>query len=105
MNRKEAKQIALTISKTQMIEMFLTAQKEIKDWTQAAIVNKGMSKGMAFNIFTSDIENCDKWIWIGRYNAIREFGDYIPGYVKPGKEKKKSYIPIHQDPIFLTCAE
>lgn len=101
MNRTEAKKIALTITPDDMREMFLNAQIRIDDWTQAAIVNKGLSKGTVFNIFTRDIDNCAKWIYIAKCNAIREFGQYIPGYEKPIKEKKKLHVPAHQDPVFL----
>lgn len=45
MNRKEAKEMAYTVTPDQIRQMLLNAQNGIKDWTKPSPLNKGLSLG------------------------------------------------------------
>lgn len=100
MNRNEAKKIAETVSSEDLKKMFLNAQSSIKDWKQPSI-NKGLSKGVVFNIFTKNgLITSDSHI-LAKTNAIREFGEFLPDYKKLVKEKKGNVKCAHENPIFI----
>jgi len=104
MNRKDAKEIAETVSLEDLKQMFIKAQNSIKDWTQVSNVNLGLSKGVAFNILSKGIDKhtSAKEIHImGKTNMVREFGEYLPNYEKKIKPKKTYPAPSHQEPIFI----
>lgn len=101
MNRNEARKIAETVSSEDLKQMFLNAQNKITDWTQVSRVNKGLSKGIAFNAFTKNgLITANSHI-LAKTNAIREFGDFLPNYEKVIKEKRSNVKCSHQDPIFI----
>ena len=56
MNRTDAKLIAEKITNEELAEMFANAKANITDWTKVSSVNKGMSKGAAWNILASDFD-------------------------------------------------
>lgn len=99
MTRSQAKELAPTVTAEQIKAMLLNAQNGIKDWTKASPLNKGLSLGKAFNIFAA-IEFTDKTHWIVKRNALATFGDYLPGYVKPVKEKRVINV-YHEEPNFI----
>lgn len=101
MNRNEAKTLAQKVTVLEIEQMFLAAQNEIIDWTARARVNKGMSKGTAFNILSKGIEGKQSIHILAKINMIWEFGEYLPGYFKPKKEKRKLPKITHQEPVFL----
>ncbi len=107
MKRNEAKKIAETVTNLELKEMFLNAQNDIKDWAKTSTVNKGMTKGTAFNILSKGMGNdLTKPIHIlAKINMVREFGEYLPNYEKKGKEKKELPKPVHQEPNFLDFTE
>lgn len=101
MNRNEAKEIAETVSLEDLKKMFLTAQSSIKDWTQPSIVNKGLSKGVAFNILSAGIgakSSASEIHIMAKKNMVREFGEYLPGYQCKQKVQKTAIPPSHQEP-------
>ena len=101
MNRYEAKNIAETIKTTDLIQMFVNAQNNIKDWQQVSNINPIMTKGTAFNILTKCKITDDTHI-LAKINMIREFGEFLPNYEKKVKVKKELPTPVHQEPIFIT---
>ncbi len=101
MGRREAKELAEKVSLEDLIQMFYNAQNSIKDWTQVSIVNKGMTKGVAFNILSKNIESYEKIHVVARVNMLREFGEYLPNCEKKQKERKQYPAPTHQEPVFL----
>ena len=102
MNRNEARKIAETVSSEDLKQTFLNAQNSIKDWKQVSAVNKGLSKGIAFNIFTKGgFITADSHI-LAKTNAVREFGEFLPNYEKVIKEKKSEVKCLHEDPIFIS---
>src|ERR1035437_4143860 len=110
MNRTEAKKIAETITMEQIREMFMKAQELIKDWTVPSNVNLGLSKGVAFNILSAGelkkkkehmAKTTKKMHHMAKINAIREFGEYLPGYKKPVKVKTNDINVAHQEPKFI----
>lgn len=101
MNRTEAKQIAEIISNEHLLEMFLKAKDGITDWTVPSIVNKGMSKGCAWNILASDFNIEIKYHSLAKTNMVREFGKFLPEQFKPVKKDKQKQIQIvHHEPNF-----
>ena len=102
MNRTEANRIAEIITNEQLKEMFDNAKGQITDWTKVSLVNKGMSKGAAWNILGKDFTvDYNYSIW-AKSNMIREFGFYLPESLKPKKVLHFANAPsiIHQEPIF-----
>jgi hypothetical protein len=97
MDRNEARKLAETVSNEEIAQMFLNAQKSITDWTKVSGVNKGLTKGTSFNILSK--EGVSKHI-LGRTNQIWEFGEFLPNYQRPVKQKKPTITPTHQEPKF-----
>ena len=91
MNRHIARKIAETITNEQLQQMFETAKSKITNWTQVSNVNKGITKGVAWNVLAKDFDVNKTHHILAKINMIREFG--------------KSHInkPTHQNPIFLLC--
>lgn len=97
MNRNEARKIAEKVSPSDLKQMFINAQKGIKDWMKVSTVNKGLTKGTAFNILSKG-EIDEKTHIIAKQNMVREFGEWLPGYEKIKKERKSQPKPTHQEP-------
>lgn len=78
MNKRSARKIAETITNDQLLEMFNRAKEGITDWTKTSSVNKGMTKGAAWNILAKDFDVSAKHHILVKTNMVREFGDYLP---------------------------
>lgn len=103
MNRNDAKKIAETISNEDLALMFERAKDAIDDWTVVSICNKGMTKGLAWNILARDFDVNGTNSILAKTNMIREFGAFLTENIKIKKIKKvEAKPPIHQDPIFNT---
>ena len=100
MNRSDAKKIAETITNEELGEMFTNAKANISDWTKVSNVNKGMSKGVAWNILASDFDVEKKYHNMAKVNMVREFGEFLPDQLKPAKKTKPSINVVHQEPKF-----
>jgi len=98
MNRSVAKELSYTVTGEQIEAMLLNAKNSITDWTKASPLNKGLSLGKSYNIFSAIDWKGEKH-WLIKRNALCTFGDYLPGYVKEVKTKK--VIPVyHEKPNF-----
>lgn len=99
--KAESAKLADLVTQTDLMRMFKNAQTGIQDWRVASTNNKGISKGVAYNILKGvKLGHSNK---LGIKNAIREFGEFLPEdilaqVVRPGK--KPTVVPAHQDPIF-----
>ena len=101
MNRKFARKLADTITNEQLLLMFVKAKTNITDWEKVSIVNKGLTKGVAWNVLAKDFDVNKKYHVLGKTNMIREFGEYLPEELKPPpKEKKRNFTVVHQNPDF-----
>jgi len=100
MNISEAKRLALLLSNEELLSMFDNAKSKITDWTKVSRVNKGMTKGTAWNILAKDFDIEKKYHNLAKVNMIREFGDFLPNYEKPGKKIKTIINVVHQEPKF-----
>jgi hypothetical protein len=101
MNRIDAKKIAEIVTNEQLDEMFNVAKIGIKDWTKVSNVNKGMSKGSAWNILAKNFDVNIKHHIMAKINMIREFGEFLPEELKIKKKSKVSQLrPFHQEPEF-----
>jgi hypothetical protein len=100
MNRPDAKKIALTITNEQIQEMFNQAKNGIKDWTKVSVVNKGLTKGTAWNVLAKDFDVTKKHHELAKINMVREFGEFLPEELKIKKQAKSYSKTVHQDPQF-----
>jgi len=103
MNRTRAKEIAEIITNEQLQAMFDSAKTGIKDWHRVSDVNKGLTKGTAWNVLAADFDITATHPTIAKTNMIREFGDFLPNSIKfPKAEYKKAEPkpPVHQEPKF-----
>lgn len=98
MNRKIAAEIAETITNEQLSDMFEKAKSEIQDWKKRSKVNKGMSKGAAWNILAANFNVQHKYNVLAITNMIQEFGDYLPKELIPKKKYGRYPKPFHQEP-------
>lgn len=101
MNKKDSRLIAENITNQQILDMFNNAKANIIDWTKVSNVNKGITKGTAWNILASDFDINTKYHILAKTNFIREFGEYLPIELKPVKKNKINLpVPVHQEPKF-----
>lgn len=101
MNRSDSKKIAEGITNEQLQDMLNNAKVSIRDWTKVSIVNKGMTKGSAWNILGKNFNVNSIYHIMAKINMIREFGDFLSENLKPKKKNKvNNFIPFHQEPEF-----
>lgn len=102
MNKRDAKIIALTITNEELAEMFDTAKRFITNWTEVSSVNKGMTKGTAWNILAYEFDVKVNYAEMAKVNMIREFGEYLPKHLKIPKPQKspRDIKLVHQEPKF-----
>jgi hypothetical protein len=101
MQRNEAREIALKITNEQLKQMFINAKNSIMDWTKVSSINKGMSKGVAWNILAKDFDINKKYQYLAKLNMVREFSEFLPVELKPVKKTKRPEVNIiHQNPDF-----
>jgi len=101
MNRTDAKKIALIITNEKIQDMFNKAKLNIKDWTKVSCVNKGMTKGVSWNILAKDFDVTMSHHILAKTNMVREFGEFLSDELKPEKKKKNNNTkPVHQEPRF-----
>ena len=101
MNRIDAKKIAEVITNEQLQTMFNTAKLYTKDWTAVSIVNKGLTKGTAWNILYTGFDVNKKIHILAKINMIREFGEFLPLELKSVKKPKRVISnPHHEEPVF-----
>ena len=101
MNRPQARELAETITNDQLKEMFDNAKAGIKDWTKVSSVNKGITKGVGWNILAKDFDVNHQYHILAKTNMIREYGEFLPYHIRHKETKKKDYgKPVHHDPIF-----
>jgi hypothetical protein len=101
MQRHIAKQIAEKITNQQLKEMLDKAKIGVENWTKTSNVNKGLTKGAAWNILAAGFDVNMEYHWLTKLNMIREFGNFLPDELKPKKKDKPHIKPIHQQPNFL----
>lgn len=100
MTRAQAKDIANKITNEEIQQMFNLAQNSILDWTKPSLINRGMSKGIAWNIFAKDFDASKTHAFISKYNMVREFGEFLPAHLKPVTNQKQKVSVAHQAPVF-----
>jgi len=101
MNRNTARKLAEKITNEQLKQMFDNTKAFFVDWKRVSIVNKGLTKGTAWNVLGRDFDVNKTYHVIGKTNMIREFGEYLPKELKPKKKLPKNLEPpIHQEPKF-----
>jgi len=101
-NRHQSKTLVPFVTNEDLAYMFNNAKNQINDWTVRSTLNKGMSKGAAYNILKS-VGDGNKHHQIAICNAIREFGEYLPDVILGLIScHKKRPIPdvFHEEPKF-----
>ena len=89
MNRTDARKIAETITNEQLKQIFEAAKTQIIDWTKVSNVNKGLTKGAAWNILAKNFDLNSAHHILAKTNMIREFGEFLPSELKPQKKIKQ----------------
>ena len=100
MNRADARKIAEVITNQQLQDMFNTAKNSISEWNVRSNVNKGMSKGAAWNVLASNFDIEHNYNVLAKTNMVREFGEFLPNDLKPKKKIKTLGDFVHQEPKF-----
>lgn len=101
MTRHEAMNLADKITNEQLLQMFKSAKDNIKNWTDPSKVNRGLTKGAAWNVLAKYFNVNKDYILIIKYNMIREFGKYLPDELKPTRAKRTIQSnPSHQESNF-----
>lgn len=102
MNRPDSKKIANKITNEQLAQMLNNARKFVRDWAELSNLNKGMTKGAAWNILAKDFNVNGRYCFIVKYNMVREFGEYLPEELKPDKKPKRKPggVAHHEEPVF-----
>ena len=100
MNRPDARTIATTITNQQLKDMLDRARNEVTDWMKPSHGNKGLTRGVAWNILGKDFDVTKNYHILAKTNMVREFGEFLPDELKPIRKKKPNITPIHQEPIF-----
>jgi len=98
MKKSEAKKLAKTVKAEDLKQMFVNARKGVTKWDEPSRLNKGLSRGTAFNVLVKCVHTKSE---IGITNMLVEFGDWLPGYTPQVKQERKRTNPVHQDPIDL----
>jgi hypothetical protein len=103
MTRKQARKIAEHITNIQLEEMLNVARIKVKDWTKVSSVNKGMTKGTAWNILGKDFLIKNSYHILAKTHMVLEFGEFLPAdLLEPKKEKiRTGPVPVHQEPESL----
>ncbi len=100
MNRNDARKIAETITNEQIQQMFEIAKAKITDWTKVSNINKGMTKGAAWNILANKFDVKHKYHILAKRNMVWEFGAFLPDEFKLKKKTHQFITLIHQEPRF-----
>lgn len=100
MDKSHAKYLSEQLDNYQLQQMIDKARENIKDWTTASKINKGISKGVAWNVLAKDFDINRKLHNIVKYNLIREYGEFLPEGFQQKKKPKTKTKPFHQNPIF-----
>ena len=100
MKTYKARIIAEVITNEQLLKMMETARTGVKDWMQASNINKGITKGYAWNILASSFDVNRSISNIIKINMIREFGEFLPKELIPKNKKNVNIKPYHQEPVF-----
>lgn len=105
MNKRDAKQLAETITTQQLTAMFENAKASVTDWREPSKVNPSISLGTAWNIYYPALVKGLRAISLPhvKTNMVWLFGDYLPDDLKPDKKnnsRKPAVDVFHLDPIF-----
>lgn len=101
MDKSHAKHLSGQLDNYHLKQMLDRAKEEIKDWTVASKINKGLSKGTVWNFLANTFDVNHYISNIHKYNLIREYGEFLPEHFQRKKKlPKPEIIPVHQDPIF-----
>lgn len=101
MNRSNARKIAETITNEQLQQMFDTAKAKITNWEAVSSVNKGLTKGVGWNILAKNFNVKAEHHILAKTNMVREFGEFLPDELNPQKKEKRQFKQtVHQEPDF-----
>lgn len=105
MNKRDAKQLADTITHEQLVDMFDRARNSITNWTTPSNANPSISLGAAWNMYYPCLmQNMPPLkLRLVRTNMLWVFGDYLDEALKPKKpdQRKAAAINVfHQEPVF-----
>lgn len=110
MNKRDAKLIAETVTRDQLLAMFERAKVSITDWKEPSKVNPSITLGAAWNIYYPGIikDLCSMNLPHVKTNVLWVFGEYLDESLKPGKkenQRKPAVDVFHQEPVFDVVPE
>lgn len=102
MNRRDAKKIAETITRDQLLGMFEAAKFGVSDWSKVSDVNLFFSKGASWNRLYPVLISGRPLPLPAKTNMVHEFGDFLPTHLKPQKKQttKPTVERLHEEPNF-----
>ena len=100
MNDKYARELSHEITNDEIYTMLEKAKVLIKDWRKASKANKGLSRGVHWNMFAKEFDVKNECSHIFKYRLIQEYGEFLPDRLQPQKKERHQKPPSHQDPIF-----
>ena len=100
MNKVNARKIAEVVTNEQLCKMIDLARDGVTKWDAVSVVNKGITKGVAWNILCSSFDTTVEHHFMVKLNMVREFGEFIEGeFELPRRERKGVVKPFHQEPV------
>ena len=100
MNNKYAKELSHKITNEEIRTMLEKAKVLIKDWKKASRTNKGLSRGIHWNMFAREFDLKKESSRIHKFRLIQEYGEFLPNELQPPKKKRHQNPPNHLNPIF-----
>lgn len=100
MTRSYAKELAKRITNEQLKQMLMAAMHRVPDWSKASRGNKGLSRGVCWNLLAKKFNVKTQYSNLHKFNLIREFNEYLPEELQEPAKKKIIIKVSHQEPDF-----
>ena len=99
-SRKYARELAESSTNEEIIQMLKSAQKNVLEWRERSRVNKAMSRGFSFNLYSHGLNDDSDIHVLAKCNMCRDFGEYHLRF-NPPQQKKNPPLPKlhHKDPF------
>lgn len=86
MTDKFAKELSNKITNAQIVDMLEKAKLCIKNWKKASRANKGLSRGVHWNMFCKDFKIENTYHPILKYRIIQEYNEFLPTNLQEPKK-------------------
>ena len=100
LTKKYCRELSKTITNVDLMWILVRARYEVTDWEKASRSNKGLSRGVNWNLFCKDFDVDEDYPPIRKYRILEEFGEYVPPSLRPEPIVKVNPNVTHQLPDF-----